>query len=173
VLDLLHTGAQQTAAAEAAATVSIKRLVTLSPKTKCNLQEVERRQESGELHLAEGPQPGTSANQRQFLGELLGDCGFFAHLVFRQVRAADNPSNRFVDRDSACKKSNVVKVSQTLLRSGPSVLPRQLPVEASGSQGDAPSSLQTLWAEVGCRHVQMLVLEKEGHDNGEDSTLAL
>jgi hypothetical protein len=172
VLDFLHAGAQQTAAGEAAGTVSIKRSVALTPKTKCNLQAVLRRQENRELHLADGSQLGTSANQRQFLGELLRDCGFFAHLVFRQVRAVDNPSN-LVGRDSAYKKSNVVKVSQTLPRSGLSVLPRRLPVETSGSQAEAPSSLQTLWVEVGCRHVQILVLEKEGHDYGEDSTLAL
>jgi hypothetical protein len=128
----------------------------------------------GEAQVApDEPQLGTSTNQRQFLGELLRDCGFFAHLVFRQVRAVDNPSACLLNRDSACEKSNVVKVSQALPRSAPSVLPRRLPGEASGSQAEAPSSLQTLWVEVGCRHVQILVFEKEGHDYGEDPTPAL
>jgi len=37
-----------------------------------------------------------------------------------------------------------------------------------------PSSpLQTLWVEVGCRHVQPLVSEKERHEYREDSKSAL
>jgi hypothetical protein len=160
VLDFLHTGAPQIAAGEAAGTISIQRLAAPDPKTKCNLQSVLLCQEKSELHLADGSQLGTSANQRQFLGELLRDCGFFAHLVLRQVRAVDNPSNRVVDRDSGCKKSNVVKVSQTLPRSASSTLPRRLRGEAPGPQGEAPLSLQTLWVEVGCRHVKILVSDK-------------
>ena len=46
-------------------------------------------------------------------------------------------------------------------------------MEASGSQAEAPLALQTLWVEVGCRQVQILVFEKEGHEYGEDSTPAL
>jgi hypothetical protein len=155
VLDFLQTGAEQTAVGEAAGTISIQRSSVLS----C--------QQKRELHLANGPQPGTSANQRQFLSELLRNCGFFAHLVFRQVRPV-------AGRDSARKKSNVVKALQTLPRSGPGVSPKRLPVEAPGSQAETPSSLlQTLWVEVGCRHVQILVSEKERHDYGEDSKPAL
>jgi hypothetical protein len=172
VLDFLHIGAQQTAAGEAAGTISIKRPVVLSETTKCNFQAVLPCPEKRELHLADEPQLGTSSNQRQFLGELLRDCGFFAHLVLRQVRAVDNPSTCLLNRDSACKRSDVVKVSPTLPRSAPSVLWRQLPVEASGSQAEAPA-LQTLWVEVGCRQVQILVSEKERHEYGEDSTPAL
>jgi hypothetical protein len=50
----------------------------------------------------------TSVNQRHFLGELLRDCGFFAHLVFRAVRDAnsDDPSS---SRASGYKKSKVFK----------------------------------------------------------------
>lgn len=155
VLDFLQTGAEQTAVGETAGTISIQRSSVLS----C--------QQKRELHLANGPQPGTSANQRQFLSELLRNCGFFAHLVFRQVRPV-------AGRDSARKKSNVVKALQTLPQSGPGVSPKRLPVEAPASQAETPSSLlQTLWVEVGCRHVQILVSEKERHDYGEDSKPAL
>jgi hypothetical protein len=172
VLDFLHIGAQQTAAGEAAGTISIKRPVALSETAKCNLQVVLPFQEKRELHLADEPQLGTSSNQRQFLGELLRDCGFFADLVFRHVRAVDNPSTCLLNQDSACKRSNVAKVPPTLPRSAPSVLRRRLPVEASGSQAEPLSSLQTLWVEVGCRQVQILVFEKEGYEYGEDSTPA-
>jgi hypothetical protein len=161
VLDFLHTGAQQTAAGEAARTISIKRSVALSAKTNCNLQAVLPSQEKRELHLADGPQLDTSTNQRQFLGELLRDCGFFAHLVFRHVRAIDNPSNCLIDRESARKRSKVETVSQMLPRSGPRVLQRRPRVEASGAQAEAPSSLHTLWVEVGCRQAQVLVFEEE------------
>ena len=174
VLDILHAGAQQIAAGKTAGTISVLRSVALSPKTKCDLQADLACQGKRELYLEDEPQLGTSANQRQFLGELLRNCSFFAHLVLRQVRAVDSPSNRLVHRDSACKKSNVVQVSQTLPRSSPSVLQRRLPMEATGAQAEAPSSLlQTLWVEVGCRHVRILVSEKERHDYGQDSKSAL
>jgi hypothetical protein len=174
VLDVLYTGAQQIAAGKAAGTISVLRSAALSPKTKCDLQADLPSQERRELYLEHEPQLGTSANQCQFLGELLRNCSFFAHLVLRHVRAVDSPSNRLVDQDSACKKSNIVQVSQTLPRSSLSVLRRRLPLEATDPQTEAPSSLlHTLWVEVGCRHVRILVSEKERHDYGQDSKPAL
>ena len=174
VLHLLKPGAQQRAAAEAADTISIQGPAAHSPKTIGNLQAVLSRQEKAELHLAEEPQLSSSANRRQFLGELLRDCGFFAHLVFRQVRTAGNPSRRLADRDSPRKRLQVVKISPTPPRPSSDRLPRQRPVEAPGLEPEASSSLlQSLWVEVGCRHVQPLVAEKERHEYGEDSKPAL
>jgi hypothetical protein len=116
----------------------------------------------------------TSANQRQFLGELLRDCGFFAHLVFRTVREVNNPFNRPPDRDLSCKKSNSSKVSQTPPRSSRSVLSRPPLLEALGPQAEALSSFpQALWVEVGCRRVQTLVSGKARHDYGENSNATL
>jgi hypothetical protein len=116
----------------------------------------------------------TSANQRQFLGELLRDCGFFAHLVFRVVRKVDNPFDRLADRNPSCKKSKVLKASQTPPRSGRSVLPRRLPLEVLGLQAEEASSFpQALWVEVGCRHAQIIVSGKVSHDYGENPNAAL
>ncbi len=157
---------QPIAAAEAADTASIQEPAALRPKTRWNLQVVLPCNEKGELPLADGAQLSTPAIRRQFLGELLRDCGFFAHLVFRQVRAVRHPSSRLLDR-SPRTKLNVVKGSQTPPRSSSDV-------EASSLQPEAPSSfLQTLWVEVGCRHVQTHVSEKECHEYGENSKPAL
>lgn len=165
VLDFLHTGAQQIAASEVAGTISDQGPAALNLKTICNLQAVLSCQEKGELRLADGPQLSTQVNRRQFLGELFRDCGFFAHLVFRQVRASSR---------SARKKSNVVKLSQTPPRSSSNILPKRLPVEAPSLQPEATLTLlQTLWVELGCRHLQILVSEKECHEYGEDSKSAL
>jgi hypothetical protein len=153
VLDFLHAEARQTAVGEAAGTISIQKPGAVSLKAKCSLRPC---QEKCEPNLAHGPQLVTSANQRQFLTELFRNCGFFAHLVFRQVRP---------------KEFNVIKPSQTLPQAG---LPRRLLVEGPGTPAETPSSLlQTLWVEVGCRQMQILVSEKERHDNGEDSKPAL
>jgi hypothetical protein len=169
VLDFLHTGAQQIAASEVAGTISNQGPAALNLSALGNLQALLSCQEKSELRLADGPQLSTQTNRRQFLGELLRDCGFFAHLVFRQVRAGGRPSSR-----SARKKSNVVKLSQTPPRSSSNVLPKRLPVEAPGLQPEAPLTLlQTLWVELGCRHLQILACEKEGHEYGEDSKPAL
>ncbi|MGA9305491.1 MAG: hypothetical protein WBW31_08815 [Candidatus Sulfotelmatobacter sp.] len=116
----------------------------------------------------------TSANQRQFLGELLRDCGFFAHLVFRAVRDVDSPFNRLSNRSPGCKKSNVLKASQTPPRSGRRVLTGRLPLEALGPQAEEASSFsQALWVEVGCRHAQIIVSGKVPHDYGENPDAAL
>jgi hypothetical protein len=169
VLDFLHTGAQQIAASEVVDTLSNQGPAAPNLNTIVNQQALLSCQETGELCLGDGPQLSTQANRRQFLGELLRDCRFFAHLVFRQVRAGGRPSSR-----SARKKSNVVKLSQTPPRSSSNVLPKRPPVEAPGLQPEAPlTSLQTLWVELGCRHVQTLVSEKECHEYGEDSKSAL
>ncbi len=167
VLHLHKTEAQPIAAAEAADTASIQEPAALRPKTRWNLQVVLPCNEKDELPLADGAQLSTPAIRRQFLGELVRDCGFFAHLVFRQVRTERHPSNRLLDRDSPRTKLNVVKGSQTPPRSSSDV-------EASSLQPEAPSSfLQTLWVEVGCRHVQTHVSEKECHEYGENSKPAL
>jgi hypothetical protein len=116
----------------------------------------------------------TSVNQRHFLGELLRDCGFFAHLVFRVVRKVDNPFDRLSDRNPSCKKSKVLKASQSPPRSGRSVLPRRPPLEVLGLQAEEASSFpQALWVEVGCRHAQIVVSGKVSHDYGENPNAAL
>jgi hypothetical protein len=116
----------------------------------------------------------TSSDQRQFLRELLRDCGFFAHLIFRTVREVDNPFDRLSNRNPGCKKSNVLKASQTPHRSGRSVLTKRLPLEALGSQAEeAPSFPQALWVDVGCRHAQIIVSGKVPHDYGENPNTAL
>ncbi len=123
---------------------------------------------------AEDSAISTSANQRQFLDELLRDCGFFAHLVFRVVREVDNPFDRSSDRNPACKKSKVLNALQTPPRSGRSVLPRRIPLEALAPQAEEPSSFpQALWVEVGCRHAQTIVSGKVPHDYGENPNAAL
>jgi hypothetical protein len=106
-------------------------------------------------------------NRRQFHVAVLEDCRFFAHLVFRHVRAGGN-------RNSPRKKCNVAKVSQTLPQPTSDILPRQLPVEEQALPPETPSSLlQTLWVEVGCRHAQTLVSEKERHEYRENAKPAL
>jgi len=116
----------------------------------------------------------TSINQRHFLGELLRDCTFFAHLVFRAVREDDNPFDRLSDRNPGCKKSKVLKASQTLPRSSRSVLPRRLSLEALAHQaGELRSLPQALWVEVGCRRAQIIVSGKVPHGYGENPNAAL
>lgn len=123
---------------------------------------------------ADGSAIGTSINQRHFLGELLRDCSFFAHLVFRAVREEDNPFDRVSDRNPVLKKSNLLKAPQTLPRSSRSVLPRRLPLAALAHQAEELRSLpQALWVEVGCRHAQTIVSGKVPHDNGENPNAAL
>jgi hypothetical protein len=172
VLDFLHARVQQTADCATACTFSIQNPIALIPETECDLQMVLPCQERRKSHLAAEEELGILASRRRFLGDLLRDCGFFAHMVLRQVRS-DSASNRSVNPDSARKRSNVVELSHILPRLSPNVLPRRLQ-EAPGPPVEAPSTpLQALWVEVGCRQVQILVSEKERHDYGEDSKLAL
>jgi hypothetical protein len=115
----------------------------------------------------------TSVNQRHFLGELLRDCGFFAHLVFRAVREANrvDPSS---SRASGYKKSKDLRTYQTSPRSGRDVLRGRLSLGTLGRQAEEPRSLpQALWVEVGCRHAQMIVSGKVPYDYGENSDDAL
>jgi len=167
VLPLLKTATQPRVAAEAADTASIQDPAALGAKTRGNLQVVRPCNEKDELLLADGAQLSTPAIRRQFLGELLRDCGFFAHLAFRQARAGLNPSSRLSDRDSPRTKLNLAKGWRTPPRSS-------FDGEASSLPPETPSSvLQTLWVEVGCRHAQTLISEKEHHEYGEDSKPAL
>jgi hypothetical protein len=115
----------------------------------------------------------TSVNQRHFLGELLRDYSFFAHLVFRAVREVDS-FDRSSGRASGYKKSNVLKTSQTPPRSGRGVLRRGPSLETVGPQAEEPRSLpQALWVEVGCRHAQMIVSGKVPYDYGENPDAAV
>lgn len=94
------------------------------------------------------------ANRQQFRAALLENCGFFADLVLRQVRAESDPSRALSALDSSRKKLNVVRVSPTPPKANVPEEPGHLP--------EMPSSLlPTLWVEVGCRHVRTLVSEKE------------
>ena len=83
VLPLLKTAAQPKAATEAADSASLQEATALRPKTRGNLQVVLPCNEQDELPLADGAQLSTPAIRRQFLGELLRDCSFFARLVHR------------------------------------------------------------------------------------------
>lgn len=65
----------------------------------------------------------TSVNQRHFLGELLRDTGFFAHLVFRPVREVDS-SDLFQGRDSCCNKSKFLKGLANAVRLRPRRFPK-------------------------------------------------
>jgi len=115
----------------------------------------------------------TSVNQRHFLDELLRDTGFFAHLVFRTAREVD----RFdcsSGQDSGCKKSKVLKASQTAPRSDRGSLPRRLPLQTLCPQAEkAQSFSQALWVEVGCRHAQIIVSGKVLYDYGKNPDAAL
>jgi hypothetical protein len=120
--------------------------------------------------VAEGARIRDEANRQQFRVALLEDCSFFARLVLRHVRAGGHASGDLLDRYSPGKKRNVVEVSQTILRSTSSILSRPLLMEERSLQPKGPSpSLQTLWVEVGCRHAQALVSEKERHEHRKDS----
>jgi hypothetical protein len=124
--------------------------------------------------MTDGARLRNEANRQQFQVALLEDCSFFAHLVLRHVRAGGHRSSCLLERDSPPKKLNVAKVSQTRPRSSSNILPRNLPVEERALQPEVPSSLlQTLWVEVGCRHAQTLVSEKECHEYREGSKPAL
>jgi len=124
--------------------------------------------------VAEGARISDEANRQQFHVALLEDCSFFARLILRHVRAGGNASGNLLDRDSPRKKRNVVQVSQTFLRPRSSTVSRALLVEGRCLQPETPSSsLQTLWIEVGCRHTQTLVSEKERHEYRKDSKPAL
>jgi hypothetical protein len=124
--------------------------------------------------VAEGAQLSDDANRGHFVLALLEDCSFFARLVLRHVRAGGNPSRYLLDRYSPGKKRNVVEVSQTILRSSSSMLSRPLLMEERSLQPEAHlPSLQILWVEVGCRHAQSLVSEKERHEYRKDSKPAV
>jgi hypothetical protein len=126
--------------------------------------------------VAEGARIRDEANRQQFHVALLEDCSFFARLVLRHVRAGGNPSAYLLDRYSPGKKRNVVEVSQTILRSSSSILSGPLMMEERSLQPEAEAaspSLKTLWVEVGCRHAQTLVSEKERHEYRKDSKPAL
>jgi hypothetical protein len=115
-----------------------------------------------------------SNNQRHFLGELLRNCSFFAHLVLRAVREENNPFDRLSDRNPGCKKSSVLSASPALPRSSRNVLPKRRPLEALAPQGEEVRSFpQALWVEVGCRHARTIVFGKVPHDYGENSNAAL
>ena len=108
--------------------------------------------------VAEGARLRDDENREQFRVALLEDCSFFARLVLRYVRAGGNPSRCLLDRNSPRKKSK----SRSRL------------VKERALQPEMPSSfLQTLWVEVGCRHAQTVVSEKERHEYRKDSKPAL
>jgi hypothetical protein len=122
---------------------------------------------------AEGRRLRDDANRQQFQVALLENCSFFADLVLRQVRAGSDPAGGLLERDLSRKKLNAVRVSPTPPRSKANVVLEQRS-EKPTLPPETPSSLQpTLWVEVGCRHVQTLVSEKERHEYGEDSKPAL
>jgi hypothetical protein len=108
---------------------------------------------------AEGEQRGDHANRRQFQAALLENCSFFADLVLRQVRAGGDPSHE-LERDPTREKLNVVRVWPTPRGSKERVVlgpRREEPVPP-----ETPSFLlPALWVEVGCRHLQTVVSEKE------------
>lgn len=108
---------------------------------------------------AEGEQRGDDANRRQFQAALLENCSFFAGLVLRQVRGGGDPS-RDLGRDSSRKKLNVVRVSPTPPGSKARVVLGLRPEEPLPPE--TPSFLPpSLWVEVGWRHLQTVVSEKE------------
>jgi hypothetical protein len=108
---------------------------------------------------AEGEQRGDQANRRQFQAALLENCSFFADLVLRQVRAGGNSSHE-LGRDPSREKLNVVRVWPTPRGSKERVVLGPRPEEPVLPQ--TPSFLlPALWVEVGCRHLQTVVSEKE------------
>jgi hypothetical protein len=81
--------------------------------------------------------------------------------VLRHVRAEGNPSGSLLERDWSRKKLNGVRILPTPPRSKANVALNKRS-EKQALPPETPSSLlQTLWVEVGCRHVQTLVSEKE------------
>jgi hypothetical protein len=110
---------------------------------------------------AKGERFRDDANRQQFQVALLENCSFFADLVLRQVRAEGNPSGSLLERDWSRKKLNGVRILPTPPRSKVNVALNKRP-EKQALPPESPSSLlQTLWVEVGCRHVQTLVSEEE------------
>jgi hypothetical protein len=110
---------------------------------------------------AKGERFRVDANREQFQVALLENCSFFADLVLRHVRAEGNPSGSLLERDWSRKKLNGVRILPTPPRSKANVALNKRP-EKQALPPETPSSLlQTLWVEVGCRHVQTLVSEKE------------
>lgn len=122
---------------------------------------------------AEGRGLRDDANRQQFQVALLENCSFFADLVLRQVRAGRDSSGGLLERDLSRKKLNAVRVSPTPSRSKANVVLRQRSEEPTLPPETLFSLLPTLWVEVGCRHLQTLVSEKERHEYGEDSKPAL
>jgi hypothetical protein len=110
---------------------------------------------------AKGERFRVDANRQQFQVALLENCSFFADLVLRHVRAEANPSGSLLERDWSRKQLNGVRILRTPPRSKANVALNKRP-EKQALPPETPSSLlQTLWVEVGCRHVQTLVSEKE------------
>jgi len=122
---------------------------------------------------AEGRRLRDDANRQQFQVALLENCSFFAELVLRQVRAGSDPAGGLLERDWSRKKLNAVRVSPTTPRSKANVVLEQRPEEPTLPPETPSSVLPTLWVEVGCRHLQTLVSEKERHEYGQDSKPAL
>jgi hypothetical protein len=122
---------------------------------------------------AEGGRLRDDATRQQFQVALLENCSFFADLVLRQVRAGSNPSDGLLERDSSRKEWNGVQVSPAPPPSKANVVLGQRPEQLALPPETPSSLLQTLWVEVGCRHVQTLVSEKERHEYGKDSKPAL
>lgn len=108
---------------------------------------------------AQGEQCSDDANRRQFQATLLENCSFFADLVLRQVRGGGDPSGN-LGQDSSRAKRKVVRVSPTPPGSNAKLVLGSQPEEPAPVE--TPSFLlPTLWVEVGYRHVQTVVSEKE------------
>jgi len=110
---------------------------------------------------AEGERFCDDANRQQFQVALLENCSFFADLVLRHVRAEGNRSGSVLERDWSRKKLNGVRILPIPPRSKANVALNKRPEKQALSPETPSSLLQTLWVEVGCRHVQTLVSEKE------------
>jgi hypothetical protein len=122
---------------------------------------------------AKGGRLRDDATRQQFQVALLENCSFFADLVLRQLRAGSDSSGGLLERDLSRKKLNAVRVSPTPSRSKANVVLQQRSEEPTLPPETPSSLLPTLWVEVGCRHLQTLVSEKERHEYGEDSKPAL
>ena len=106
------------------------------------------------------PRLPNAAIRQQFLFTLLEDCSFFAHLVLRCVRAGDG------------SHLDVVPPHRAKSRPAPGIRRRTQPatyLDAQREQQDLSTSatemsfpeLETLWAEVVCRHANISVCEGE------------
>ena len=98
------------------------------------------------------------ASSTGFEVALLENCSFLAHLVLRQVRAESDLCRGLLEPDSSRKKLSVVPVSPTPPKAN--VLLRPQPEEPT-LPPEIPSSLPTLWVEIGCRQMRTVVCEKE------------